>query len=101
MDRRDVLIEARKRAVEAAREPQGPRHEQPLGVVHMAENLPDTPLVGRVTDQRLFIRNAAQQLVRFLPLVREDAADVCTGDALDVLEVVLRCLVSIWCSYHS
>ena len=99
VDGRDVLIEARKRAVEAPRKPPGARHEQPLGVVHVAQDLPDAPLVGRVTDRRLMLGNAVQQLERFLSLVREDAADVRTRHALDVLEVVLRRLGPIGYPY--
>src|SRR5439155_18918250 len=71
------------------------------GVVHVAEDPADTPFVGRVTDRRLFLGNAAQQLERFLSLVREDAADVRTRHPVDVLEVVLGRLGPIRCAYHT
>ena len=40
-----VLIEARKRSREAAREPEGTRHKQPFGVIEVADHLTDAPLV--------------------------------------------------------
>src|SRR5258705_6883233 len=65
---RDVLVEARQRCVEPAREPEGARHEQPLGVVYVTRHLADAPLVRRVTMQRRRIRDSAQEIKRLVPL---------------------------------
>ena len=87
---RNVLIEARKRSVEAARKPERAGDEEALAVVQVSQDVPDAPLVGGVAMERSILRDGLQQRQRFGQLVLEDPADVARSDLVDVREVGTR-----------
>src|SRR5688572_4103675 len=85
---RDVLLEARQRTVESAREPERAKGEETLGVAQMVDHLANAPLVGRVAMQGLLVGDVAKRGEHFLSLLLEGPADVrrCR-DLIDVREV--------------
>src|SRR5687767_14286088 len=52
---RHVLVEAWQWRVEAAGKPEGAKHEQPLGVAQVTDDLADAPFAVSVAMQRLLV----------------------------------------------
>src|ERR1700733_6848166 len=56
--RRDVLVVARQRSVEAAGEPERSKRKRALRVADMIQHLPDAPFVRRIPMERTLLRNS-------------------------------------------
>src|SRR5215471_14266914 len=93
LGRRDVLIEARQRGVEAAREPERAGHEEPLAIAHVVDDLANRPLARLVGVQRLLTRDRREKALRRRELLLEDPDDVVAPDPVDVPVVVRRGLL--------
>src|SRR6266545_4891522 len=86
----DLLVVARERAVEAAGEPECAGDEHALGVVDVTDDLPDAPLLRRVTVKRLLLGHAGEERGHLLELSSEDADDVAARNPIDIAEIVGR-----------
>src|SRR5438093_775634 len=68
----DGLLKAGQRRVESAREPECTKGKHSFGVVHVTDDLANTPGGGRVAKPRLFITDPAQPIGNLDPLRLED-----------------------------
>src|SRR5437867_3512834 len=72
----DGLLEAGQRRVESAREPEGTKRKHSFGVVHVTDDLANTPGSGRMAKPRMFVTDPAQPIGNLDPLRLEDGANV-------------------------
>src|SRR5262245_61689866 len=86
--RRDVLLVARQRALQAAGEPEGAERHQPLDVVQVPEHLAQAPLVLGVAEQGPLLVDRGEERARLLDLRPEHGHHVLAPDPVDVSEVV-------------
>jgi hypothetical protein len=87
---RNLLVEARKRRVETAGEPERARHEQPLAIVDVREHLANAPLVSGMATPRVFVGNRRGQRQHLGLLLAHEGSNVVTAYSIDIREVV-RC----------
>jgi hypothetical protein len=93
---RYVLVEARERILEPAREPESAAEEEALTIVDVVQDLADGPLARCIAVQALLFGDTLEKLNSLAQLVHERRHDVFAGYEINVLEVVVRCFGRLW-----
>src|ERR1700722_13600352 len=86
--RRNSLIVARQRSLEAASEPQRAEGKSPLRVGDMVHNLPDAPAVRRVAMDRSLFGNPVEHSEGFMQLPFDNGARIIARDLIDISEII-------------